>query len=321
MMSSMRRLWMRIVVALLGLISLAEVVRMKVYGLPESTVLTIGWALLAALLLFILGAIRSDRAMRWSSALPPLLFVSCAALAGVAISRRWEWLLTISITLILSLPAVTVALLALRLNPRLPFALRRVPVPAGLLVILLVTAAATPPAWQSVIFTGTAEPDSVPRELLAAYMGCYRVDVEEWSPRRQPGHSVISPPRFIRLDTTRGAPFDGDQRSPGTIREQGVPIIRPGWLWGGAWWKPIDARRVVLRWETGFNGTRAVLLKTSDGFRGRARSWSDVVGWAPSPRTSLRAAPVSCDSVPADSARKPGALQRAMAPNNVKPAR
>jgi hypothetical protein len=308
----MRRAWTRIIVALLGLVSLAEVGRMVFYGLPESAIFTVGWSLAAGLLLLILGALRSDRRMRWCAALPILAFALAAALAGLAGARRWEWLMTFSIALALALPVTTVALVGLRLNPGIGAPLRRIPAPAGLVVAVIATVAATPPAWDAVTFVAITETDSVRREFLAAHMGCYQVTVDGWSPRGQPGHSIITPPRFIRLDTVRGEPFQPDVRSPANIREQGVPVIRPGWLWGGAVWKPIDDRRVVLTWSTGFNGTRAVLMKTSGGYRGRASSWTDVGSGFRSPRATVHAVPASCDSVPVDSARQPGALQREM---------
>ena len=98
----------------------------------------------------------------------------------------------------------------------------------------------------------------------------------------------------------------------GSVFERGKPLVKPGWVWGSAYWEPLDTDRLVLKWNTGFHGTVVNLRRRGAGYRGRAVSSTDVIDGSPSPKASVTATPVSCAKVPFDSARMPGALQREM---------
>ena len=307
--SAVRWSAVRGLVVAFGLTSLAEVLRQLLYGLPFGPLLSVGWAVVVALLL---GAIARQRSDRWLAGFAwalPLADAASVAGAFLAIDKGQATITVLLTALTLSLPLMAVAILAWRLNPAIghPFRILRIPAPAVAVVAGLTVAAE--PARQMVEVLPIGEPRM---EFVAEHAGCFELGTRPWSPLRQPGHAILTPSRFVRLDTVLGPKHMPGDRAGGAAFEGEKPLIRPGWVVGAAYWAPFDRDRLVLTWNTGLHGTRVVLRRAGTGYRGRAISWTDVIDGSPSPRTVVTATPVSCDHVPPDSARMPGALQRAM---------
>jgi hypothetical protein len=294
--------------AILCLASAAEVVRLIVYTFPASGIFSVGWALVSAILLAALARIESDRALGWLAGATPVIVLLCTATGLLAASRGRDMPVVIASTIVLALPILVPVLALSRL---FPFIARRVggsSPRAGALISLVVVTVAAYPAWDMVTLSPTGEARF---DLMSSHAGCYRVSVGPWRPASQPGHSILRIPAVIQLDTSRGDP-DMSDRAGGTIWERGKPLVRPGWLFGGVHWRPIDDDRVVLVWGSGTSGLTVTLRRTSSGYRGRATAWTDIISMEPSPRASVTATATSCSELPPDSVRMPGALKRAM---------
>lgn len=134
-----------------------------------------------------------------------------------------------------------------------------------------------------------------------SFAGCYEIEFGTWIPSSMLGHGVhgIVPPR-IQLDTVRGHPAHRSTMYDTFERFQF--LIRPGW-WGSAIWKPMDAQHVDLVWNTGFHGVSLRMRRDGAELRGRAIGHTDVGGLWPEPRALVRAYPIDCDLVPADTVR------------------
>lgn len=133
------------------------------------------------------------------------------------------------------------------------------------------------------------------------FAGCYELEFGAWIPSGMMGHSVhgIVPAR-IQLDTMRG-----DTARSETMYhtfERSNLLIRPGW-WGSAYWEPISRERVRLMWNTGFHGVGLELRRHGQELRGHATGHTDVSGPWPNPRAPVRARPIDCALVAADTAR------------------
>jgi hypothetical protein len=150
--------------------------------------------------------------------------------------------------------------------------------------------------------------------LRSLHAGCYEITVGRWIPNWQPGHGIVDVAGLYRLDTAAGTPAMREGRSH--YQEVGQLLIRPGWLPGSAYWMPRDSNSLQLIWSTGFNGINAVLERASSGYAGRAYSRTDVVMGVPQPRASMRAEPIPCSLVPADTSREPGRHARYRAERN-----
>jgi len=142
-------------------------------------------------------------------------------------------------------------------------------------------------------------------EYTSEFAGCYQLEVGRWIPSTMLGHSVhgILPAR-IQLDTTRG-----NSARDHAIFERSQLLIRPGWD-GAAYWIPISHDRVHLTWNTGFNGVGVDLRRHGNELRGKARGHTDVGGPWPNPRARVRARPIDCALVPADTSRSGRPLNR-----------
>jgi len=129
------------------------------------------------------------------------------------------------------------------------------------------------------------------------FAGCYALEFGRWIPSTMLGHGVhgIVPAR-VQLDTVRG------DSAIGALFERSQLLIRPGW-WGSAYWQPTSRDHVLLQWSTGFNGVGLDLRRHGEELRGRATGFTDVSGWWPEPRARVRARPIDCSLVAADSAR------------------
>jgi hypothetical protein len=297
---------LRFLFASLGLISLAEVIRLVAYGLPVSGIFSLIWAMLAVLIIRRIGALVGDTHMRRIALSLPAIAIA-VPLSMVWVSR-WIFPMFAVVAAMLALPIVTLCLVGLRLDPTIRARLRRIPIPAAALVCLAGLVAAAPPAWETVTLLPVGEPRL---ELASSHAGCFELTTGSWRPRSQPGHAPLTPSRFVRLDTARGD-SSSIGRSFGSAFERDKPLIKPGWIIGAAYWQPIDQDRLELTYTNGLHGSRAVLRRTAKGYRGRVVTWTDVTGFAPSPRASLVARPISCALVPPDSARMPGEVQRRM---------
>lgn len=134
------------------------------------------------------------------------------------------------------------------------------------------------------------------------FAACYEVEFGPWIPSVMLGHAAqgIVPAR-IRLDTTRGS----------NSFESNKPLIRPGWSDGEAYWAPTDAKRVELVWHNGFHGVGLSLHRRGSELRGRAVGHTDVGGFWPESRALVRARPIDCALVPADTVRDQRARERA----------
>jgi hypothetical protein len=141
------------------------------------------------------------------------------------------------------------------------------------------------------------------------HAGCYALTVNSWWPPRQPGHGFRdSMPAVVRLDTLRGRDAnlsDAARAHMWFIHERDHFLMRPGWRYGGAYWLPVDASGVSLRWNNGFHGVTLNLRRRGSGYRGVATAHTDVMTSAPSPRASMIAEPVGCVLVRDDSIREP----------------
>jgi hypothetical protein len=146
----------------------------------------------------------------------------------------------------------------------------------------------------------TQEPVSNPA-YTAEFAGCYELEFGGWIPSAMMGHSVhgIVPAR-IQLDTVRGDTARRETMYDTSERSQ--LLIRPGW-WGSAYWEPISRGRVRLIWNTGFHGVGLDLRRHGQELRGRATGHTDVSGGWPEPRVRVRARPIDCSLVAADTAR------------------
>ena len=129
---------------------------------------------------------------------------------------------------------------------------------------------------------------------IADFAGCYEVRVGPWIPSVMLGHGAqgIVPAR-IQLDTTRGD----------HSWERNKPLIRPGWPNGDAFWAPRDSKRLELVWNNGFHGVGLSLRRRGSELRGRAVGHTDVGGFWPESRALVRARPIDCALVPADTVR------------------
>jgi hypothetical protein len=136
----------------------------------------------------------------------------------------------------------------------------------------------------------------------SAFAGCYELEFGRWIPSAMMGHSVhgIVPAR-VQLDTVRGDPVRRETMYD--TFERSELLIRPGW-WGSAYWEPISRERVRLIWNTGFHGVGLDLRRHGLELRGKATGHTDVSGlpW-PETRARVRARPIDCSLVPADTAR------------------
>jgi hypothetical protein len=117
--------------------------------------------------------------------------------------------------------------------------------------------------------------------VLAGHLGsladsatCYALRVDPWSGPPFPWH--VPPIIRLSIDSThpgRGA-LAPDLSTAGARRDKPMPGF-PKWERNVA---GAGADSVVLTWSDGFTGIRVHALVASDIFRGRAQSFTDVMG-------------------------------------------
>jgi hypothetical protein len=129
---------------------------------------------------------------------------------------------------------------------------------------------------------------------IGKFAGCYEVEVGPWIPSIMLGHAAqgIIPDR-LQLDTARRVTY---------VARKSL-VIRPRWAYGDAWWLPIDANEVRLIWHNGYNGVSVDLHRRGAQLRGKAIGSTDMGGFWPESRALVRARPIDCTLVAADSVR------------------
>jgi hypothetical protein len=212
------------------------------------------------------------------------------------------WGLVVGLPSPSSLWGEPVGLLIIALSCGVPLALTAAwmtslfPEPAGLLVRWLATAGPiTITALVIVAVAKWAIADAQPPPVekspyVRTFAGCYEIEFGRWIPggveARQVTEGIV--PKRIQLDT---------------MRERNWQLIRPGWSQGDAYWSPVGPRKVRMLWTTGFGGLLLALRPSGGELRGRALIFTDADGFMPEPRALVRARPIACALVPADTVR------------------
>ncbi len=137
-------------------------------------------------------------------------------------------------------------------------------------------------------------------------VGCYRLELGEWSPPRGQGEGQYqTPPAVFELTDSIGPPAGTvEDRGLAAYHEQGRLLLRPlitpdDDAMGGhplAYWMPVSPDSVRLVWSNGFIGVRVDLaVRGNIALEGQAVGSSDaVVEGHPNPTAAARAVRVNC---------------------------
>ena len=134
-----------------------------------------------------------------------------------------------------------------------------------------------------------ADVATVCAQIADPQVGCYEVELGEWSPPLSPGADRYHvPPRRVHLTDSIGT--QGRERGRMLVR----PLIPHLVLQPTAYWQRMRPDSVSLRWSDGLAGVQLDLAAGPDSMHGQATAFTDVVGVRlPEAAAVLRR--VSCD--------------------------